>query len=41
MAMRYNRQLPLPEELKGEYPLSLKLRAIKEERDREEGTEYI
>jgi 3-deoxy-7-phosphoheptulonate synthase len=35
MAMEYNRQLPGPEELKGEYPLPLKLRVIKEERDRE------
>lgn len=35
MAMRYNRQLPQPEELKGEYPLPLRLRAIKEERDQE------
>jgi 3-deoxy-7-phosphoheptulonate synthase len=33
--MEYNRQLPGPEELKGEYPLPLKLRVIKEERDRE------
>lgn len=35
MAMEYNRQLPGPEELKEEYPLPLKLRVIKEERDRE------
>lgn len=35
MAMQYNRPLPQPEELKGEYPLSPALRAIKEERDRE------
>lgn len=35
MAMEYNRQLPNPHELKEEYPLPLKLRAIKEERDRE------
>ena len=35
MAMEYNRQLPNPHELKEEYPLPLKLRVMKEERDRE------
>ncbi len=35
MAMRYNRRLPEPEQLKGEYPLSVKLKAVKEARDRE------
>lgn len=35
MAMRINAELPLPADLKAEYPLSEKLRKIKTERDRE------
>lgn len=35
MAMRINAHLPLPAELKAQYPLSEKIRAIKEERDRQ------
>ena len=35
MPMKYNRQLPSPQELKGQYPLSPALAALKERRDRE------
>lgn len=33
--MRYNRQLPSPQELKREYPLSAKLHLGKSQRDEE------
>ena len=35
MSMRYNRQLPSPQELKREYPLSAKLHLGKSQRDEE------
>lgn len=35
MAMKCNKKLPLPEDLKKEYPLSLELAALKMKRDRE------
>ena len=35
MGMTVNNELPLPAELKAEYPLSDKLKKIKQERDRE------
>lgn len=35
MAMRMNKELPTPKELKKEYPLSEKVSALKEKRDRE------
>ncbi len=35
MAMKINKVLPSPDELKAEYPLSEKLKKLKEERDRE------
>ncbi|MGI6255518.1 MAG: 3-deoxy-7-phosphoheptulonate synthase [Acutalibacter sp.] len=35
MSMKYNRQLPSPQELKGEYPLSQKLVELKARRDQE------
>lgn len=35
MAMKLNKELPLPARLKEEYPLSDKLVQIKKERDRE------
>ena len=35
MGMKINAQLPLPADLKAEYPMPERLRAIKENRDRE------
>ena len=35
MSMKYNRQLPSPQELKGEYPLSPGLAGLKARRDEE------
>ena len=35
MSMTINRQLPLPSELKAEYPLSPGVKALKAARDRE------
>ena len=35
MAMKLNKELPLPARLKEEYPLSPELAAIKAQRDRE------